>query len=80
MHNRARHGLNIRVLNLSFGTDSTQSPDLDPLAHAAEVAWRKGIVVVVSAGNGGSTRTRLNDPAVSPAVLAVGANADTAGT
>ncbi|MGH8941050.1 MAG: S8 family serine peptidase, partial [Actinomycetes bacterium] len=39
-------GMNIRVLNLSFGTDSTQDYRLDPLAHAAEVAWSSGIVVV----------------------------------
>ncbi|MDQ6650145.1 MAG: S8 family serine peptidase, partial [Actinomycetota bacterium] len=43
-------GMNIRVLNLSFGTDATQSYALDPLAFATEVAWRAGIVVVVSAG------------------------------
>ena len=47
-------GLNIRVLNLSFGTDGVQDYRLDPLAHAVEVAWRKGIVVVVAAGNGGT--------------------------
>jgi serine protease AprX len=66
-------GLNIRVLNLSFGTDSTQDYRLDPLAHAAEVAWASGIVVVVSAGNGGGTTTGLANPAYDPAVLAVGA-------
>ena len=72
-------GLNIRVLNLSFGTDSTQDYRLDPLAHAAEVAWNSGIVVVVSAGNGGGTTTGLANPAYDPAVLAVGA-VDTQGT
>jgi serine protease AprX len=66
-------GLNIKVLNLSFGTDSTQDYRLDPLAHAAEVAWNSGIVVVVSAGNGGGTTTGLANPAYDPAVLAVGA-------
>ena len=66
-------GLNIRVLNLSFGTDSTQDYRLDPLAHAAEVAWSRGIVVVVSAGNGGGSTTGLANPAYDPAVLAVGA-------
>jgi serine protease AprX len=63
--------LGIRVINLSFGTDSTQSYLLDPLAHAAEVAWRKGIVVVASAGNGGGNR--LSMPAADPYVIAVGA-------
>ena len=66
-------GLNIKVLNLSFGTDSTQDYRLDPLAHAAEVAWNSGIVVVVSAGNAGGTTTGLANPAYDPAVLAVGA-------
>ena len=65
-------GLNIRVLNLSFGTDSEQDYRVDPLAYAVEVAWRKGIVVVVAAGNDGSSG-RLNDPAFDPYVIAVGA-------
>ena len=47
-------GLNIRVLNLSYGTDSTQPYLIDPLAHAVENAWRAGIVVVVAAGNDGN--------------------------
>ena len=59
-------GLNIRVLNLSFGTDSAQSYRVDPLAYAAEVAWNAGIVVVVSAGNGGPTDTGLTMPAADP--------------
>ena len=71
-------GLNIRVLNLSFGTNSTQSYVLDPLAYAAEVAWKSGIVVVASVGNDGSTSTGVADPADDPYVLAVGA-ADTNG-
>ena len=69
-------GLNIRVLNLSYGTDSTQSAAIDPLAHAAEVAWRSGIVVVAAAGNDGTTTGRLADPAIDPYLIAVGA-ADT---
>ena len=64
-------GLNIRVLNLSFGTDSEQSYVLDPLAFAAEVAWRQGIVVVVSSGNGGGNTMAM--PAADPFLIAVGA-------
>lgn len=67
-------GTPIRVLNLSFGTDSTQSYELDPLAYAVEVAWRKGIVVVVAAGNEGADGTTLTMPAADPYVLAVGAS------
>lgn len=65
-------GLNIRVLNLSFGTDGVQDYKIDPLAYAVEVAWKKGIVVVVSAGNGGFGSEKLNNPAYDPYVLAVG--------
>ncbi|MET7422670.1 S8 family serine peptidase [Dactylosporangium sp. NPDC005555] len=66
-------GLNIRVLNLSFGTDSTQDPRLDPLSFAVEAAWKKGIVVVVSVGNDGLAESRVGMPAANPNVLAVGA-------
>jgi serine protease AprX len=79
VQHRNQDGLNIRVLNLSFGTDSPQDYRIDPLAYAAEVAWRKGIVVVVAAGNSGFGDARLNDPAYDPYVLAVGA-ADPHGT
>lgn len=72
-------GLNIRVVNLSFGTDSTQAYNYDPLAYAVENAWHKGIVVVVAAGNDGTSRATLNDPAIDPYVLAVGAD-DPSGT
>jgi serine protease AprX len=66
--------LNIRVLNLSFGTDGTQDYRLDPLAYAAEVAWRAGIVVVTAAGNEGFGNAKLNNPAYDPFVIAVGAD------
>jgi serine protease AprX len=73
------HGMNIRVLNLSFGTDGTQDPALDPLSYAAGVAWDAGIVVVVAAGNRGFGNIKLNNPALNPDLIAVGA-ADTKGT
>jgi serine protease AprX len=66
-------GLNIRVLNLSYGTESMQAYQLDPIAFAVENAWRHGIVTVVAGGNDGTARGSLTDPAVDPYVLAVGA-------
>ncbi len=72
VQHRNDNGLNIRVLNLSFGTDSTQDYRLDPLAYAAEVAWKHGIVVVVAAGNDGNA-SPLRNPATNPFVIAVGA-------
>jgi serine protease AprX len=79
VQHRNDNGMNVRVLNLSFGTDGTQSTTLDPLTHAIENAWRAGITVVVSGGNGGSTRSSLDNPARDPFVIAVGAD-DTHGT
>jgi serine protease AprX len=65
----------VRVLSLSYGTDSAQSPALDPLAHAVETAWRAGVVVVAAAGNGGRDgATTLTMPAVDPWVIAVGSS------
>jgi serine protease AprX len=72
-------GLNIRVINLSFGTNSSQAYTLDPLAFSAEVAWRSGIVVVAAVGNNGPASGGVSDPAYDPYLLAVGA-ADTQNT
>ena len=55
-----REQYGIRVLNLSFGTDSIQPYAVDPLDAAVERAWFAGITVVVSAGNRGP------DPGRSP--------------
>ncbi|NLT53632.1 MAG: S8 family serine peptidase [Actinomycetales bacterium] len=72
-------GLDIRVLNLAYGTDSTQAAGIDPLVYAVENAWLAGITVVVSSGNDGTQRAELAHPAISPLVVAVGAD-DPAGT
>jgi serine protease AprX len=75
VQHRDDHGLNIRVLNLSYGTDSTQPYTVDPLAFAVEQAWKAGIFVVAATGNEGyvfKTGT-LTDPAYDPKIFAVGA-------
>jgi serine protease AprX len=79
VQNRNAHGMNIRVLNLSFGTDSTQDYRVDPLTYAVEQAWHKGIVVVAAGGNEGVASETLTNPAYSPYVIAVG-GADGRGT
>ncbi len=63
----------IRVLNLSLGTDSTQSYTVDPLNYAVERAWFAGIVVVVSASNKGPQPRTISKPADDPWVITVGA-------
>jgi serine protease AprX len=76
VQHRNDDGLNIRVINLSYGTNSLQDYTVDPLAYAAEQAWKKGIVVVAAAGNSGYQRGKhapgLADPAYNPFVIAVG--------
>jgi serine protease AprX len=72
-------GLNIRVINLSYGTNTTQEMEFDPLAFAVENAWKKGIVVVAAGGNDGSSIRNLASPARDNFVLAVGA-VDTQGS
>ena len=76
-------GFNIRVISLSYGTNSLQDPANDPLAYAAEQAWKKGIVVVAAAGNTGYQlnhgATGLADPAYDPFVIGAG-GVDTMGT
>jgi serine protease AprX len=64
-------GTRVRVINLSYGTDSTQDYRKDPLAAAAENAWQHGIVVVSSVGNEGAVG-RVTAPASDPYLLAVG--------
>ena len=78
VQHRYDNGMNIRVINLSYGTDSLQPYQIDPLAFAVEQAWRAGIVVVSAAGNTG-IGSGLADPAYDPMVIAVGA-ADTMAT
>jgi serine protease AprX len=82
VQHRADPGLNIKVLNLSYGTDSSQAYTVDPLAFAAEQAWNAGIFVVAAAGNAGwvSDKTStMTNPAYSPNIMAVGAS-DPVGT
>ena len=67
VQHRHDNGLNIKVLNLSFGTLSTQSYTVDPLAYAAEVAWTHGVMVVAAAGNDGTADEATRRPGVRPA-------------
>ncbi|MDJ0959607.1 MAG: S8 family serine peptidase, partial [Acidimicrobiia bacterium] len=40
VQHRNDNGMNIRVINLSFGTDSLQDYQIDPLSFAVENAWK----------------------------------------
>jgi serine protease AprX len=83
VQHRNDNGMNIRVLNLSYGTNSTQWFGVDPLAFAVEQAWDAGIVVVAAAGNSGyqtkGSSPALANPAFDKRIIAVGAS-DSMGT
>jgi serine protease AprX len=63
--------MNLRVLNLAYGTQALQPYEVDSLAQAVEKAWQAGIVVIVAAGNDGNAAP-LRNPAYDPYVIAVG--------
>ncbi len=67
---------NIRVMNLSWGTTSTQDPAVDPLNYAVQRLWQQGIVVVVAAGNSGPGAGTIMKPADDPLVITAGAYDD----
>jgi serine protease AprX len=69
---------NIRVMNLSLGRGVFESYKMDPLDQAVEQAWKKGIVVVVAAGNNGRYQptdgyATVTSPGNDPYVITVGA-------
>lgn len=65
---------NTRVANLSLNSSVAESYHNSPLNAALEILWFNGIVVVVSAGNNGSTAAGvLYPPANDPFVITVGA-------
>jgi serine protease AprX len=67
---------NIKVLNLSLGTNSTQTYHSDPMNYAVEKAWDAGIVVVVAASNLGPEAGTISKPGDDPWVVTVGATDD----
>jgi serine protease AprX len=83
VQHRNDDGMHIRVLNISYGTNSSQWFGIDPLAFAVEQAWDAGIVVVAAAGNTGyqtkGSSPALANPAFDKRIIAVGSS-DSMGT
>ncbi|MBN1580452.1 MAG: S8 family peptidase [Anaerolineae bacterium] len=67
---------NIRVLNISMYAPVYAPYWADPYNLAAMAAWQAGIVVVVSAGNGGPDPMSIGVPGNTPYVITVGAYTD----
>ena len=75
--NHKRYG--IRVVNISYGADSSQKYLEDPLNEAVERLWEAGVLVVAGAGNRGDGGSKIDKPGDDPFVVTVGA-AHTQGT
>jgi serine protease AprX len=85
VRHKADNGLNIRVINLSYGLKADDEWTQDALSYAVEQAWRAGVVVIASAGNDGrwgvngasdarrDAAAGLSSPAYNKDVVAVGA-------
>jgi serine protease AprX len=67
---------NIRVINLSFGAHALVPYEGDPLAAGVEIAWKRGLVVVAAAGNGGPSSGTVESPGVDPYAITVGSTDD----
>jgi len=70
-----REQYNIRVINLSLVSNTSNLYLFDMLDAAVELAWLQGIVVVVAAGNAGPNAP-ITAPANDPFVITVGATDD----
>ncbi|MDF2922054.1 MAG: peptidase [Paenibacillaceae bacterium] len=66
---------NIRVINMSFG----MSEESATVKELLQRAYKKGIVLVASAGNSGPNTTQIDFPARLPQVIAVAASTEANG-
>ena len=69
-----KEAYNIRVVNLSLNSSVAQPYYASAMNAAVEILWFNGIVVVVSAGNNGTSD--LFPPANDPFIITVGASDD----
>ena len=69
----------IDVVNLSLSSDSPLPWQIDPLTRALGALWRRGVTVVVPAGNDGPDARTVGSPGGDPTLLTVG-GLDEAGT
>jgi serine protease AprX len=62
----------VDVVNLSLSSGSPLPYQIDPLSAALESLWRKGITVVVPAGNDGNKTGTIASPGTDPVLLTAG--------
>lgn len=74
---RMKKKYEIRILNISIGTEVTPETDQNSkLVRAVEAAWESGIVVVIAAGNNGPLPGSITTPGIAKKVITVGASDD----
>ncbi len=64
--------LNIRVINLSIGSEVQGPYRSDPLCRVTTMAWEKGITVCAAAGNSGPGSGSINTPGINPVIITIG--------
>jgi serine protease AprX len=74
-----KSSLGIDVVVMALGAPAEGSYRDDPLAAAAEMVWRSGLLVVAAAGNDGPGASTIETPGIDPLILTIGAT-DEAGT
>lgn len=75
INNKERY--NIRIVNISVGTTSSDSYDENSaLVKGVNAVWDAGIIVVVAAGNNGPKPKSISTPGISRKVITVGASDD----
>jgi serine protease AprX len=74
IQNKERY--DIRVINLSLGSQATNPCQEDPICRIVERAWSEGIVVCAAAGNDGPERGTISSPGIAPSIITVGAMDD----
>jgi serine protease AprX len=64
--------LNIKAINMSFGSKAQESYRQDPLCRATTIAWKMGMVICAAAGNEGPDAQTINTPGINPKIITVG--------
>ena len=62
----------VDVVNLSLSSGSPLPYQIDPLSAALEGLWRRGVTVVVPAGNDGPNNGTIASPGTDPVLLTAG--------
>jgi serine protease AprX len=62
----------VDVVNLSLSSGSPLPYQIDPLSAALEALWRRGVTVVVPAGNDGPDNGTIASPGTDPVLLTAG--------